>query len=98
MIMILWGVVMRNMKLFLVIVVLSVLVLISGYFIVTYHQEYRHQCYDLGIITLNTTNNTNLTCEENETGFLRYGDYSGKYTITIISYDYMSDSKAREYN
>ena len=88
---------MRNKKSLLVIVVLSVLILISGYFLVTYHQEYRHQSYDLGIITLNTTNTTNLTCEENETGFLRYGDYSGKYTITIISYDNMSDSKASEY-
>ncbi len=88
---------MKHQKGLVLLVILIVISVICGYNYFTFNPEEEHQSYDLGIITLNTTNTSNLVCEVNESGLLRYGDDSGKFTVNIISYDNMTTSKANEY-
>ena len=62
---------MKHEKGIILIVILISVTILCGYNYLTVNKENEHQSYDLGIITMNTTNTSNLVCKVNETGFLR---------------------------
>jgi len=88
---------MKNKNIIILSIIVIILGVCLGYAYYMNNQEEEHQSYNLGIITLNTTNTTNFTCELNETGILRYVDDSGKITINIISFDNATKSQSNTF-
>jgi len=88
---------MKNKNIIIISLFLIILGICLGYAYYMNNHEEEHQSYNLGIITLNTTNTINFTYELNETRILRYVDNSGKITINIISFDNATRSQANTF-